>query len=85
MSASLLYHTNQIEDVQVKTVEYRPEKIIFNVIFCPKKLLCPCCGYDEISSKGSKIRKLRMVPLGNKAAFLYVKIHRSQCQNCRYT
>jgi len=85
MSASLLYHTNQIENVQVKTVEYWPNQVIFNVLFIPKKPLCPCCCYNESSSKGSKIRKLRMAPLGNKIALLVVEIHRLQCHNCRHT
>jgi transposase len=84
MSASLLYHTNQIENVQVKTVEYHSTKLIYKVLFTPKKPLCPCCGHDENSTKGSKVRKLRMAPLGNKMAFIVVELHRLQCLNCRH-
>ncbi len=82
MSASLLYHTNQIEDVQVEKEEYQNDKVIFRAVFVPKQSLCPCCGYESNISKGSKIRKLRMAPLGNKMAFLRVKLHRLQCINC---
>ncbi len=84
MSASLLYHTNQIENVQVKNVEYHSDRVIFKVFFIPEKPLCPCCGHDENSSKGLKTRKLRMAPLGNKMAFILVDLHRLQCLNCRH-
>lgn len=84
MSASLLYHTNQIKNVQVKTVEYHSDKLIFRVFFAPEKPFCPCCGYDEHSLKGLKTRKLRMAPLGNKMAFIVVELHRLQCLNCRH-
>lgn len=82
MPASLLYHTNQIEDVQVENVEYFADRVIFKVIFVPKQAFCPCCGYKNNISKGSKERKLRMAPLGNKMSFLFVKLHRLQCANC---
>jgi transposase len=82
MSASLLYHTNQIEDVQVEKEEYHVDKVIFRAVFVPKQSLCPCCGHEDNISKGSKVRKLRMAPLGNKMAFLAVKLHRLQCINC---
>jgi transposase len=82
MSTSLLYHTNQITDVQVKNEEYFTEKIVFQVIYEPSKAPCPCCEWEEHSFKGAKIRKLKMAPLGNKAAFLSVKIHRLRCVNC---
>lgn len=85
MSASLLYHTNQIEDVQVNREEYHLDKVIFHVLFTPRQPLCPCCGHNEMFSKGSKERKLRMAPLGNKMAFLFVTLHRLQCVNCRHT
>jgi len=85
MPASLLYHTNQIEDVQVKNVEYHSNHIVFNVLYEPKKTVCPCCKDHQCSFKGVKIRKLRMAPLGTKAAFLYVEIHRLQCFSCQYT
>lgn len=82
MSASLLYHTNQIENVQVKNIEYLAEKIVFNVVYVPPRPLCPCCRHDQSSSKGAKTRKLRMAPFGNKAAFLSVEIHRLKCLIC---
>lgn len=59
--------------------------MIFHVLFVPKNPICPCCSHNENYSKGSKERKLRMAPLGNKMAFLLVKLHRLQCINCRHT
>lgn len=80
----MLYHTNQIEDVQVKSIEYLANSLVFHVLFCPRKPLCPCCGDNNYSSKGIKLRKLRMAPLGLKAAFLHVEIHRLQCLTCLF-
>lgn len=82
MSASMLYHTNQIEDVQVLTEEFHVDRIVYGAIFTPKQASCPCCGYDNAVFKGAKVRKLRMAPLGNKMAFLVIKLHRLQCTNC---
>lgn len=84
MPASLLYHTNQITDVQVKSVDYSKDKIVFQALYEPLKPLCPCCGYHEYFSKGAKYRKLRMVPLGTKAAFLILEIFRLRCGNCNH-
>lgn len=83
MPASLLYHTNQIEDVQVQKPEYHADKVIFRAKFIPKQAICPFCGHHSNVLKGSKERRLRMVPLGNKMAFLFVQIHRLQCVNCQ--
>jgi transposase len=85
MPASLLHHTNQIEDVQVQKVEYHVDKVVFRALFVPRQPPCPCCGYGNNVSKGSKERKLRMAPLGNKMAFLIVKLHRLQCVHCLHT
>lgn len=85
MPASLLYHTNQIDDVQVLNREYHADKILFEAVLTTKKALCPCCGGKALISKGSKIRKLRMAPLGNKIAILILRLHRLQCINCLHT
>lgn len=82
MPASLLYHTNQIEDVQVLNEEYHTDSIVYRAIFTPKQASCPCCGCNDTIFKGSKVRKLRMAPLGNKKAYLVIKLHRFQCTNC---
>ena len=82
MPASMLYHTNQIDNVQVKKVEYFVDRVVFEVIYKPQKPHCPCCHYDKNSSKGVKTRKLRLAPLGNKMAFISVEIHRLKCLNC---
>lgn len=82
MPASLLYHTNQIEDVQVLDEEYHTDRIVYRAIFTPNQAFCPCCGCKDTIFKGLRVRKLRMAPLGNKKAFLVVKLHRLQCTNC---
>src|ERR1700733_1130806 len=84
MSASLLYHTNQIKNVQVKDVEYFSDKVVFNTLFVPENTICPCCSHTEASCKGQKIRKLRMAPMGNKKAWIVVELHRLCCRNCHH-
>jgi len=82
MPASLLYHTNQITDIQVENVEYFESKIIYHAIYQPKKSSCPTCGYNFFNHDGIKIRNLRMAPLGDKTAIISLKIHRYKCRNC---
>jgi transposase len=82
MLASLLYHTNQITDVQVQNVEYFESKIIFHAIYQPKNSSCPSCAYCVYNQDGKKKRSLRMAPLGNKSTFLSLEIHRFKCCNC---
>lgn len=82
MSALFLYHTNQIENVLVKSVEYCSSQILYHVLYKPEKPLCPCCHSNKHTSKDKKIRKLRMAPLGNLAAFLIIELQRLKCINC---
>jgi transposase len=85
MLASLLYHTNQIEDVQVLRQEFHADKVIFDAVLSTRKNFCPCCGCEDTISKGVKMRKLRMAPIGNKIAILMLTLHRLQCINCLHT
>jgi transposase len=82
MLASLLYHTNQIEDVQVKNCEFGADRITFHVDFIPKGVHCPLCFGKGHAEKGRKIRKLQMAPMGSKQAFLEVQISRLKCSHC---
>ena len=82
MFAPLLYHTNQIEDVQVLGHEYHQDRIVFEAVLTPNKPSCLCCGSQDLISKGFKVRKLRMAPLGDKMAILVLRLHRLQCVNC---
>jgi transposase len=82
MFASMLNHTNQITDIQVKNVEYFESKIIFHAIYQPKNSSCPCCAFHTYNQDGMKKKNLRMAPLGNKSAFLSLELHRFKCCNC---
>ena len=82
MSISLLYHTNQITNIQEKKTEYSTDKVVFHVQYIPKEESCPCCGSKEYSSKGVKIRKLKLPPVGDKLAFLSVSLNRLKCIDC---
>ena len=78
----MLYHTNQITDIQVKNVEYVESEIIFHAIYQPKNVSCPCCAYQIYNKDSIKKKNLRMAPLGNKSAFLSLELHRFKCCNC---
>lgn len=78
----MLYHTNQITDIQVENVDYFESKIVFHTIYQPKNSSCPSCASQTYNHDGIKKRNLRMTPLGNKSAFLSLKIHRYKCCNC---
>jgi transposase len=82
MPASMLYHTNQITDIQVEKIDYFESKIIYHAIYQPKKSRCPSCANHLYNQDGVKIRNLRMAPLADKAAILSLKIHRFKCCNC---
>lgn len=82
MFASLLYHTNQITDIQVENVAYFESKIVFHAIYQPRSSLCPSCGFNQHNLDGTKNRILRMAPLGNMAAILSLKVYRFRCCNC---
>lgn len=82
MSASLLYHTNQITDIQVENVEYFESKIIYHALYQPKNSSCPCCACLTYNQDSLKKRTLRMAPLGDKSAFLSLKLQRFKCCNC---
>lgn len=82
MPASLLYHTNQITDIQVQNVEYFDFKIVYHASYHPNKSSCPCCAHEKYNHDGVKTRNLRMAPLGDKLAILSLKIHRFKCCNC---
>jgi len=82
MSISLLYHTNQITNIQENKTEYSSDKVVFHVHYNPKEELCPCCESKEYSLKGIKLRKLKLPPVGDKLAFLLVKLNRLKCLEC---
>lgn len=82
MPASMLYHTNQITDVQVENVEYFESKIVYHTLYRPKNSSCPCCDYRTYNHDGIKKKNLRIAPLGDKSVFLSLKIHRFKCCNC---
>lgn len=78
----LLYHTNQIQDVQVNCIKHLSGKVVYHSTYSPKENLCPCCHHNDHSLKGKKIRKLLMAPLGNQRAYIHVEINRLKCLCC---
>ena len=65
----MLYHTNQITDIQVKNVEYVESKIIFHAIYQPKNASCPCCAYQIYNKDSIKKRIFEWLLLGISQPF----------------
>jgi transposase len=84
MSASLLYHTNGINSVHYKKARFEKNSIFFEVEMKKNCSTCKNCGNLYSNFKGKKLRRLRMVPFGNKTTFLDLHIHRLECKRCKY-
>ena len=84
MPTSMLYHTNQISNVQEENIEFFNDKIVFYGTYRQETTLCPRCNHNQNTLKGEKTRKLRMAPLGNKAAFLSLRLYRMKCKKCKH-
>lgn len=71
-----------IKDVVLKNFTIQSNEAIFEC--CLKKTLkrCPRCKSQNAETKSSKIRRLRMVPLGLMKCFLYVRTHKLKCRDC---
>jgi transposase len=84
MSASLLYHTNGINSVHYKTTRFEGNCVYFEVQMKRNCSSCQNCGNLYSNFKGKKLRRLRMVPFGNKKAFLDLYVHRLECKRCKH-
>ena len=81
MSTSLLYHGFGIWGIEYQRTEYSQGK----PFFCRLKtgdLRCPSCGGTGLIHKGTFLRKFRLVPIGKKAAFMLIPVHRVHCRKC---
>jgi hypothetical protein len=66
MSTSVLYHTNDINDVQYKATRYEAGSVIFEAEMKKGGYLCTKCKNLHSHVKEHKRRRFRMVPFGNK-------------------
>ena len=85
MSATLLYHMHGI-----RGYTYLRQKIVsggveFFLAVPPDKLICPCCGSDEVWQKGTKQRCFRSLPFGRKTVTIVLNVPRVFCLDCKST
>jgi transposase len=83
MSTSLLYHAFGLQGVKYNSTEYKRGTIIFHGEVTSSVECCPVCGsWKTLRRKGSKVRVLRMIPIGSRQIFLILKIWRIRCEHC---
>ena len=82
MSTSLLFHSFGIRHVRVHRTSYIAGQVIFHAEVKDRLLRCPCCKSWQVIRYGSKIRHIRLVPIGRKAAILRLKTYRIWCKSC---
>jgi len=82
MSTSILYHAFGIRDVKYLATRYEQGEIIFEAEMKRKLARCPNCRSRKVIYKGSRIRELRMVPIGARKTWLHLKVHKLLCKDC---
>ena len=75
MSTSLLYHGFGLKGVKYISTKYVYGSVIFHAEVTNTIERCPACKSERTQRKnGTKIRELKMVPIGAKQIFLRLKI-----------
>ncbi len=86
MSASkfskLLHSGFGIKDVILKSVDLIDNIVTFRCTLKPQKK-CSKCRSKNVQIKDTKVRRLRMVPLGMLKCFLEITIHKFKCKDCK--
>ena len=82
MSTSLLFHSFGIRYVRVYRTEYVAGQTIFHAKVKNQLLRCPCCQSRQVIRYGGKVRHIRLLPIGGKAAILKLKTYRIRCKFC---
>lgn len=81
--AKLLHNGFGIKDVIIKSVDLIDK--IFTFRCTPKKnqKKCAKCGSKNVQIKETKVRRLRMVPMGTLKCFLEITVHKFKCKDCK--
>ena len=82
MSTSLLYHAFGIRGYHYMSSRYENGTVIFTTKQPKHSLRCSVCGGRHIIRRGKKVRRLRVVPIGNKPAFVELAVPRVWCLVC---
>ena len=81
MSASLLYHTQNIAGFQHQAYKFEKGKVI--EVINRKVFACPKCSSHNISVIPSRTRRIQCDKIGKKLFYIEVNIHRIYCRNCK--
>ncbi len=82
MSTSILYHAFGIKDVKHQSLRFQEGEIIFEAEMKRKLARCPACRSRNVVYKGSRVRHLRLVPIGAKKTWLHLTVHKLLCHDC---
>lgn len=85
MSSSLLYHGLGIRGYRYKRTKYEEGTIVFVIEQPREDYCCSHCGSQEVVSRGTTLRRFRVVPLGTKWVFLEYAVPRLHCFSCDRT
>jgi transposase len=82
MSTSILYHAFGVRGVKYRRTRYEKGAVHFEAEMTDKLAICPVCRSPDVVYKGSKVRSLRMLPIGRKKVWLHLRVHRLSCREC---
>lgn len=82
MSTSILYHAFGIKDVKYKSTRFKEGEIFFEAEMKRRLARCPDCRSRKVIYKGSRVRELRMLPIGGRRVWLHLTVHKLLCKDC---
>ncbi len=82
MSTSLLYHAFGVRGYHHVNAKFNKGAVIFTVNQDPTTLRCSHCNSPFVIKRGQKWRLFRTVPIGSRAVWVRLAIHRVHCLLC---
>ena len=83
MSTSLLYHAFGIVGYYYQSACFIAGVIVVAIQADHWRLSCLVCKSREIHYRGKLVRRLRTVPIGQKAVFIDLPVQRVECTRCQ--
>jgi len=67
---------------EYQSTRFEGGAMIFSVEPQDKTVCCPECGRVRVTRRGSKVRRFKGLPIGNKPVFLETRVQRVFCPDC---
>lgn len=80
--AKLLHIGFGIKDVILKSINMLDKELTFKCTIKKSLRKCPRCHCHDVQIKDTRVRRLRMVPLGMMKCFLEITVHKFKCRKC---